>query len=96
MQGLISFYLTGFTIAAVVVAYMLPTLVAWLRHTPDLAAVAVINIALGWTFVGWVVALAMAVQKKTTPAIQVIGQVNTSTQPPPDWPRSEPPPRREL
>ena len=41
-------------------AYLLPTLIASSRKHHNLGSVAVINIFLGWTFVGWVVALAMA------------------------------------
>jgi hypothetical protein len=41
-------------------AYFLPALLAWGRHVPNAWSIAVINVFLGWTFVGWVVALAMA------------------------------------
>ena len=40
--------------------YLLPCLIGCARHAPDMGAVAVINILLGWTLIGWVVALAMA------------------------------------
>lgn len=43
------------------VFYMIPTAVAFARYHHQLGPIAVINIFLGWTFVGWVVALAMAV-----------------------------------
>ena len=33
--------------------YLLPVLVGWARRVPDLGAVAVINILLGWTLLGW-------------------------------------------
>jgi len=53
--------------------YLLPVLVGWARHAPDLAALAVINILLGWTLVGWVVALAMALRTVSPSAtVQVI------------------------
>jgi hypothetical protein len=42
------------------VLYFLPTLIAFLCKVPNRGSVAVINIFLGWTFIGWVVALAMA------------------------------------
>lgn len=41
--------------------YFLPTIIAAGRGIPNAASVAVINVFLGWTFLGWVVALAMAV-----------------------------------
>ena len=40
--------------------YFLPTIVAVARKVTNQGSVFVINFFLGWTFVGWVVALAMA------------------------------------
>jgi hypothetical protein len=40
--------------------YLLPCLIGCARRAPDIGAIAVIDILLGWTFIGWVVALAMA------------------------------------
>ena len=40
--------------------YLLPVLIGWIRRVPDIGSVAVINILLGWTLIGWVAALAMA------------------------------------
>lgn len=42
-------------------AYFAPTIVAFARHHHQANTVLVVNLFLGWTFVGWVVALAMAV-----------------------------------
>jgi len=42
--------------------YFVPSIVAVLRHVPNTASVFVINLFLGWSFIGWVVALAMAVR----------------------------------
>lgn len=42
------------------VMYILPTLVAMLRNHHQVAVVFIVNLFLGWTFIGWVVALAMA------------------------------------
>jgi Superinfection immunity protein len=75
MQGLISLWLIGMLIVVMVTAYMLPTLVACLRHAPDAAAVAVLNAVLGWTVIGWIVALALALRKPASPVVQVISQV---------------------
>ncbi|MQA85021.1 MAG: superinfection immunity protein [Streptosporangiales bacterium] len=47
---------------AMVASYGLPSIIALLRKAPSAGSVIVINIFLGWTFVGWVVALAMAVR----------------------------------
>jgi Superinfection immunity protein len=46
---------------ALTCVYLMPTLIAALRGAPTIASIAVINLLLGWTMVGWVAALAMAV-----------------------------------
>jgi TRAP-type C4-dicarboxylate transport system permease large subunit len=44
----------------VLVLYFLPSVVAVARKITHQGSVVVVNVFLGWTFVGWVVALAMA------------------------------------
>jgi hypothetical protein len=51
--GFVSFFL-----------YWIPTLVAFFRSVPNKWSVAVINFLLGWTLIGWAVALSMAVRDK--------------------------------
>lgn len=46
--------------------YFLPTIVAVTRKVTNQGSVAVINFFLGWTLLGWVVALAMACRTSTT------------------------------
>lgn len=41
-----------------IVAYWAPTAIAAIRSHPQVAAIAIVNFFLGWTFIGWVVALA--------------------------------------
>lgn len=41
--------------------YFLPSIVALRRHSATTAAAVVLNVFLGWTVLGWVVALALAV-----------------------------------
>lgn len=43
--------------------YLLPTAEAWLRRHPNTAAVAALNVLLGWTLIGWVVALVWALRR---------------------------------
>lgn len=50
---------TGFVITVIAV-YFVPTFVAIYRSHHQAAAIVIVNIFLGWTFLGWVVALAMA------------------------------------
>jgi hypothetical protein len=45
--------------------YFLPTIVAVSRKVTNQGSVAVINFFLGWTLLGWVVALAMACRTRT-------------------------------
>jgi hypothetical protein len=40
--------------------YWLPTIIAIVRRTPSALGVATINFFLGWTIIGWIVALVMA------------------------------------
>lgn len=49
-----------FLIIVLIGLYFLPTIVAVARKVSNQGSVAVINLFLGWTLVGWVAALAMA------------------------------------
>ena len=42
------------------VLYFLPAIIAALRHTHNATGILILNIFLGWTVVGWFVALIMA------------------------------------
>jgi hypothetical protein len=46
------------------VLYFVPTIIGAVRKVPDLGSLVVINVFLGWTFAGWVVALAMAFRSR--------------------------------
>ena len=52
------------TLLIVLLVYFVPTLVAMIREVPNRWSVVVINALLGWTLIGWAVALAMAVRDK--------------------------------
>ena len=43
------------------VLYFVPTIIAIFRKTHNVGPVIVVNLFLGWTFIGWIVALAMSV-----------------------------------
>jgi hypothetical protein len=51
--------------------YFLPTIVATSRKVTNTGSVFVINLLLGWSVIGWVVALAMAVKSKTPQVVVV-------------------------
>ena len=55
---------------ALFVFYWLPTIIAIARHTHSALGVAMLNFFLGWTVVGWVLALLWALA--ATPAQHVI------------------------
>ena len=42
------------------IGYFIPLIVASARKHSKIAAIGVVNIFLGWTFIGWVIALAWA------------------------------------
>jgi hypothetical protein len=50
----------------IIVVYFLPSIEAYRRKVVDRGSVLVINLFLGWTLIGWVVALAMAERTRTT------------------------------
>jgi hypothetical protein len=47
------------------VMYFLPSLIALVRGKRDVAAIVVLNFFLGWTVIGWVVALVWALKTDT-------------------------------
>ena len=47
--------------------YFLPTIIAMTRHTTKVLLVALVNLLLGWSLIGWVAALVMAVTFKPKP-----------------------------
>ncbi len=65
--------------------YFLPTIIAANRHHPNSVAIFCINLFLGWSLIGWVVALVWAVSamNETQQTIQIInpgGQRDIQTQ----------------
>lgn len=85
---------SGETIAAwiitvLTVGYMLPWAVAATRRKSNSGGIAVLNFLLGWTLIGWVVALVMAVSaEKNAPSVVVMNSVTAvagTTAPPPGW-----------
>jgi hypothetical protein len=60
-------------LAVIAALYFAPTLIAHERKVPNFGSIAVINIFLGWTLVGWVVALAMAFRSVPRDAASEVG-----------------------
>jgi hypothetical protein len=59
-------------IVASLLLYFLPSIVG--RHKQNFAAILVLNLLLGWTLVGWVVAMVWAVARETPPAQVIVNQ----------------------
>jgi hypothetical protein len=62
----------------IIAAYFVPTIVAWVRHVHNAGSVTVINVFLGWSLVGWVVALAMACRSQVPANSQTFNITATS------------------
>jgi hypothetical protein len=45
-----------------VIVYLAPTALALSRNHPDALAIAALNILLGWSFIGWVIAIVWALK----------------------------------
>ena len=56
--GLIFFPIFGFGF----VLYFLPAIIAFARNKRDTASILLLNLFLGWTAIGWVIALVWAVK----------------------------------
>jgi hypothetical protein len=59
-RGNVWHVLIAWAFAVFTFAYFLPWAVAATRHKSNTLAIALVNLLLGWTVVGWVVALVMA------------------------------------
>ncbi|WP_043462141.1 superinfection immunity protein [Azohydromonas australica] len=54
--------------------YMLPTYEAWKKQHPNLGAISLVNIFLGWSVLGWVVAVAWAFKRPEPSPVHVVEQ----------------------
>jgi Superinfection immunity protein len=62
--GQLAFIPGGLVIIAAGILYCVPSIIAWQRDMPGRDSVIVVNLLLGWTLIGWAVALAMAVRDR--------------------------------
>ena len=62
-----SFLVSLWILSLLLAAYFAPSMIALNRRVPSKWSVVVINALLGWTLIGWAVALAMAVRDKPSP-----------------------------
>ena len=59
---------------AVLATYFIPWIIAINRKHMNTSAIALLNIFLGWTFLGWVAALVWAMTNDVAPKVQNAGQ----------------------
>lgn len=52
--------MTTLIIIAAILFYFFPSIVALSRSAPNAGSVVILNLFLGWTFIGWVISLAMS------------------------------------
>jgi drug/metabolite transporter (DMT)-like permease len=63
-SGKLAFIPGAVVIIAAAALYCVPSIIAWRRDMPGRDSVIVVNLLLGWTLIGWAVALAMAVRDR--------------------------------
>ena len=51
----------------IVAAYFVPTIIAALRRHPNWQGILLVNLLLGWTYVGWIGALVWSLYHKRAP-----------------------------
>lgn len=75
-------------------AYLVPTIVALVRKAPNTASVVAVNVLLGWSLIGWAVALAMALRDparaRATGPVTIIQNAGPPPSPPPINPWTPP------
>jgi hypothetical protein len=52
--------------------YLIPTIIGFIRKKDNKMAILALNVLLGWSFIGWVVALVWAVSKDKQPQTIII------------------------
>src|SRR5579885_124847 len=81
-----------------IACYLIPTIIAFLRHHKDAPAIAAINILLGWSVVGWFVSFIWALAdprgRSATQTVVVNTAVATGTAP--AQASTQPPPMRDA
>ncbi len=78
----------AWVVAVLTLGYMLPWAIAATRGRPNTGAIALVNLLVGWTFIGWVAALVMAcLSDPVQVASPTFVQVNSPgpTTAPPGW-----------
>jgi hypothetical protein len=67
-SGLLGAYFLIFGLIGVAL-YFIPLMVAIVRKKSNVVAIGVLNLCLGWSFIGWVVSLVWALSKDQRPVV---------------------------
>jgi hypothetical protein len=76
-------YIVGLSAIVIIISlisYFLPTIIAMLRGKSNTFAILLLNLFLGWTFIGWIVALIWSVTSDNKPQTIVVNN-NSSIEP---------------
>jgi hypothetical protein len=78
LPSLIEAMSMGALIALLILPYWIPTIIAFVRHHPSKGGILAMNLFLGWTFIGWVLAFVWALSDNSGRAVHQTVVVNTS------------------
>lgn len=70
---------TGLASLLLLVVYFIPTIIAVCRKHDNTLAILLVNILLGWTFIGWIVALIWCVTSQKQQTIVINNNTNASS-----------------
>jgi energy-coupling factor transporter transmembrane protein EcfT len=84
----------GLFVAILFVPYWIPTILAFVRNHPSRGGIAALNFFFGWTFLGWVVALAWSLSDNTARGHTIV--VNTTVAGTPGTVAPPPPPPHQV
>lgn len=65
--GIVFLILAIIAFICLILVYFIPTIIACRRNYINKGPVIIINIFLGWTYIGWVIALAWSLKKDVLP-----------------------------
>ncbi len=78
-------------VAVLTLFYMLPWAIAATRNKSNTAVIALINLFLGWSLIGWIVALVLSLTSEPAPTTVVVNQpaYPPAQYPPPTYPQPQ-------
>lgn len=72
-KGIIGGIMLGVGFALMAYLYFIPSLIAGKRSHPDSSAILIVNLLLGWSLIGWVVAIAWALKSNIATQVVISG-----------------------